>query len=449
MDFSEPPPAPSVEAFQPVRKASILHPGNNRLLFSFPALDKSPTQPGLLAVNHRLVQDACRIISNNSDGFLATDREGTRVILNDVLLLEPQNYYFHLTSSPGITNYDIVANFASWTFPESLPTHWCRDIAPGELIEASLWPRGSLQMSDGVKALDQRCIITKYARSCENAHLVPSAQKDWFYSNDMEQHSLSELAGISDVGNGVSLRSDVRACLDRCGFVFYPVGGRYVAYFVSHEELEYAALFHRQFVSMHARVAAQFIYARFALNIFGRLPPRWSSRSTPGKNPKAGKGKTKNATKAVAKGTGTSALHIVHEVQEDDDDGEASDEDAGDASGTSMDRSGSPRHTELESMSALGADTAYEKRWTENLIKRFPLVQQLPDVVDPPDVSGTGCHMDTLRMRRLKIAYFVENPQVRQVCGPTTVLDSEDWDSSSDDDALEQLDEDVGQSACE
>ncbi len=195
-------------------------------------------------------------------------------------------------------------------------------------------------MSDGVKALDQRCIVTKYARCtfalpghprsvadvmntcftvCENARLVPSAQKDWFYSNDMEQHGLSEVAGINDVGNGVtSLRSDARACLDRSGFVFYPVGGRYISYVVSYKELEYATLFHRQFVSMHARVAAQFIYARFALNIFrfGRLSPCWSSESTLVNDSKARK--TTNTTAAVAKGTGTSALR-VHEVPEEDE----------------------------------------------------------------------------------------------------------------------------------
>ncbi len=97
-----------------------------------------------------------------------------------------------------------------------------------------------------------------------------------------------------------------------------------MAYVVSDEELEYATLFHRRLVAMHARVAAQFIYARFALNIFGRLLPRWSSElSMFGNNPKAGKGKTKNTTEAVAKGTGTSALR-VHEVQEDDDEGTSS-----------------------------------------------------------------------------------------------------------------------------
>lgn len=164
MDFSDPLPLPSIQVFQPVLRVSILHPGHDKTLFSLPALDTLPTRSGLLGVNHRLVQDACRIISHNSDGFLATDREGTHVIPNDVLLLEPQKYYYHPRSSPGITNYDVVADFASWTFPESLPTHWSQDIAPCELGEASSWRRPSLEMSDGVKDLDQRCIVTKYAR---------------------------------------------------------------------------------------------------------------------------------------------------------------------------------------------------------------------------------------------------------------------------------------------
>ncbi len=48
---------------------------------------------------------------------------------------------------------------------------------------------------------------------------------------------------------------------------------------------------------------------------------------------------------------------------------------------------------------------------------------------------GIGCHVDTPRILRLSEEYMKENPQVRQVVGPTaSERDMEGWDVVSDDD---------------
>lgn len=118
----------------------------------------------------------------------------------------------------------------------------------------------------------------------ENARLIPRSQSDWFTANDMEQFNIDASAKIDDVANGVTLRSDVHTCFDRCKFVFYPTDqGRYVAYIIGHHQLDYAKLLHRRLVAMHPRVAIQFLYARFAYNIIHLLREKWTlpGRSLP------------------------------------------------------------------------------------------------------------------------------------------------------------------------
>lgn len=97
----------------------------------------------------------------------------------------------------------------------------------------------------------------------------------------MGQYSRGYLeSGINDIGNGVTLRSDVRDCFDRSNFVFYPLhddadipnisdslSARYVAAAISDVELCYAYLLHRKEVHMHPRVSDEFLFARFAFAI--------------------------------------------------------------------------------------------------------------------------------------------------------------------------------------
>ena len=58
----------------------------------------------------------------------------------------------------------------------------------------------------------------------------------------------------------------------------------------------------------------------------------------------------------------------------------------------------------------------------------------VPEVEDPPDILVTGAHKDVPRIKRLRITYMKENPQVRQVVGPTaSERDMERWKLDEDD----------------
>ena len=228
-----------------------------------------------------MIKDAGLVFTNGKPGFLATDIAAKHPVPDEVLHVEAGTYYWHLRASPGSTKYKVVCRFASWLFPERIPTHWLRS-RPSRYFGC---PKGS--MYKAVKGQDKSCIVTDY-RTCglslpcpsqssptvgllpalESAYLVPRAEKDWFYACHMYEHILSSTSGIDDVANGVALRADIRACLDRGGFVFYPCGeGKYLAYVVNELEDEYAALFHHRLVNMHARVPGELLYARFALAV--------------------------------------------------------------------------------------------------------------------------------------------------------------------------------------
>ncbi|KAH9931356.1 uncharacterized protein B0H18DRAFT_991365 [Fomitopsis serialis] len=65
------------------RYITIYHPGCNpepHILFRFPTYDPAPA-PHLSGCSHRLVLDACHIISNNHDGFLSATPDGCARVL--------------------------------------------------------------------------------------------------------------------------------------------------------------------------------------------------------------------------------------------------------------------------------------------------------------------------------------------------------------------------------
>ena len=91
----------------------------------------------------------------------------------------------------------------------------------------------------------------------------------------MNVYCIDYKAELDDVANGVTLRADVHAALDRSVFVFFPSAssqGQYIAYAIG-LELDYAHTLHRRLAKVHERVSAEFLYARFAYNIISLLTP--------------------------------------------------------------------------------------------------------------------------------------------------------------------------------
>ena len=105
---------------------TFCHPGyGTRAKFlHFQALDKNPANPARLGILHQVALDACRIVANNTDGFLSPvrDRAG-RIPTTTVLLCEPLYWYF-LADDTLPERYPIVDDFRAWTFPQQIPAHW-------------------------------------------------------------------------------------------------------------------------------------------------------------------------------------------------------------------------------------------------------------------------------------------------------------------------------------
>ena len=305
------------EEFVPLSEASqlevlasgsvfIKHPGVGQSLFCFPAYsypkpaDASDIPFGVL---HLLALDACRVITNHAArdqaDFLTEDREGkTRIPLDAIKLLPPGNYYYFLgpTTDAANSSYPIVKEFSTFKFPDRIPDHWY-DTRPSARLRRGMGAASASDMSVHVVNRDQHCTMTKRAfcaffhivlmssvlirwtvmivNRC--AHLIPKAEAAWFTANEMNVYSIeNQKAGVDTHTNGISLRDDVRRCLDACAFVFFPVHGsdKFMAYFVDDGYWpDYTEAFHRRLVTIHPSVAVEFIYARFAYNVIKLYRP--------------------------------------------------------------------------------------------------------------------------------------------------------------------------------
>ncbi|KAI0707053.1 hypothetical protein C8Q76DRAFT_747772 [Earliella scabrosa] len=122
------------------------------MLFAMPCFDHVGEEFG---VNHRLVRGACYIITNNEDGFLAADRQGTQHVPASDHLLRAGKYYYHLARSPGQVAYLVVVDFRSWRFPGTVPAEWRRVGRSQRLSDIKNdYARSKTAMSETVKTLD-------------------------------------------------------------------------------------------------------------------------------------------------------------------------------------------------------------------------------------------------------------------------------------------------------
>ncbi|TFK92370.1 hypothetical protein K466DRAFT_659353 [Polyporus arcularius HHB13444] len=368
----------------------ILHPGYEEryLLLQLPALDPVDTpngEPQMGGVDLRLALDACRVLTNNREGFLSESRNGdnpVQVSGSEELLVQSQ-YYYHLAGHLGsMYKYPVVTAFAAWTLPTSIPEHWAHDetaVARSALQER--FGRPASAMSTAVKNFDGGCVLTKFLASTQNARYVPKEEQAWFDGNHGTYHCLNAKAGINDTANGVTLRSDVHLCFDRGGFVFYPFNAltrEYLVYSLSNVESDYTDLLHRRPVTMHERTSATLVYARFAYAVILRGAPGWVGNEVP----------IRDVVKAVAAQLNSSAKQGP--------------------SDSAAARAASFTAASNESV-AIYMEGYDEKQWEEGWKERFPKFSQ--EVEDPPD-TWVQSHPDTVRIGRLAAAYKAKNPQI-------------------------------------
>ncbi len=291
----------------------IWHPGCRQLLLSLPAFKFAhPPTPatncdalhGDGSVDHRLVLDACHIISNHAapehDCYLSTDRAGQNPVLmrdnGGPPALAPGKYYYQPgpPSSRTVANYPIVTDFAAWKYPvQGPPDHWIRPRSFRERLELQS-NNSSVNYDDFFAAVivddNAQCVVTKVSsgkslvlrvRRCslnspkfnskwlttqygdrapvaatQVVRLVPRNRKDWFEHHNMSRYNWSsncyDNVGTNDPANGLLLRRDLIFLLDEWhSLVFYPAGlgdratdGRFMTYICRSCTSEYVPLLH-------------------------------------------------------------------------------------------------------------------------------------------------------------------------------------------------------------
>jgi hypothetical protein len=122
-------------------------------------------------------------------------------------------YFFHVDSEPNPEPYPVVPNFRAWVFPhDGLPYLWDKSAQSAVAI--------------GPRTATETCRLTNKRLACENAHIIPSAEKSWFADNEMDRYG--ELGGRTgqDVAdspaNSIRLRRDVHILWDSLFFSVVP-----------------------------------------------------------------------------------------------------------------------------------------------------------------------------------------------------------------------------------
>lgn len=173
-------------------------------------------------------------------------------------------------ASDTLSPYHIVPNFREWTFPHHcVPAPWrTAPIAP--LAHATV-----------ARLRDCTCRLTNHIEITESAHIIPAAEKEWFASNMMDTYCvLSSGLGPDaiDTGeNALQIRQDVHSLWDRMMLSIVPkqdsgAQDSWTAH-VNTPSQELHALYHNRQMQPLTGVRPEFLFARFAWDIFPRLRP--------------------------------------------------------------------------------------------------------------------------------------------------------------------------------
>lgn len=190
----------------------------------------------------------------------------------------------------GPDPYPITPKFYDWRFPHDL-----RDpsAAPGSVNQRptttlpAAWqavdipddpnPVAYLDRRASTLARDRRCRVTNWSTGLEAAHICPKEIGDWFNTNGMDNYTndSSVKPQYDDINNQILLRADVHIMLDRKEIVIIPkkVNNCYV-FVIKVIKAPSASLFdayhtfHNRICQEFVGVSVQYLFARFAWNIF-------------------------------------------------------------------------------------------------------------------------------------------------------------------------------------
>jgi hypothetical protein len=168
--------------------------------------------------HHATIHSACTIIANNrKDGWLSACQSGIPRTYPDSQDLIPAGVYFFHVDSSELT-FDpcpVVPNFRTWVFPHD-------DLPP-------LWHKAAVAQDAGAsqpRAAIETCRLTNKRLACEDAQIIPAAEKSWFAENEMGRYC--ELGGrfgqdaADSPANLIRLRRDVQVLWDSLFFSIVP-----------------------------------------------------------------------------------------------------------------------------------------------------------------------------------------------------------------------------------
>ncbi|KAI0071020.1 hypothetical protein K474DRAFT_1679718 [Panus rudis PR-1116 ss-1] len=371
---------PSRGILPAIRGVSVIHPFHIITIFCLPTFTFSSESEATLTceADYTLVMDACRVVTNGqgSDLHLVQERDDSRVPSGTTTLASGR-YYCHLdvTSHETPVDYEVVTDFAAWTFPHSnLPPHWIQPLSLDRELQrqerfAHLRPSN---MSGKVKNEDQHCVITKYSTSrskpilaIQNAYIISKESTDWFAAHHMEYD-----------------RSQDRE--------------KFEIHVVVRGALDYAELLHLRLVMIPDRISVEYLYARFAYTIISRIP----------------KGSAKESKRVKVHGD-IQAARTARQIAAEESKNKK----------RKLDQISEPDNTEWDQPSGYSTDMPLrcaqdpdacaegDKLWHDQFLEMHPDLAE--ELSDPPETS-TKWHTDTLRMLRLKSEYMRQNPQVWQ-----------------------------------
>lgn len=256
------------------RRIRVRHPGylGSNTLFHVPARDGRNHDSAYYTTIH----DACCLLTGECETFLSrTTQRDTRVVPDQDGLIQAGDYYIHILQE-DVPDFAIAPNFRSWRFPHgNVPARWLQ----ASREEKRTAQRDTSNISSAF--VGESCRITRKHLVCETSHIIPSSEKQWFISNEMDEYGL--LSGKSgdtiadSPANRIRLKVDAHRLWDSYHFSIVPrvvdTATREVAWFTQmmNEDDELEEDWHSKKLQSLIGRAPEYLYARFAFDIFPRL----------------------------------------------------------------------------------------------------------------------------------------------------------------------------------
>ncbi|KAJ7085398.1 hypothetical protein B0H15DRAFT_374408 [Mycena belliarum] len=195
-----------------------------------------------------------------------------------VSLIWPGVYRFFQDADDKRAKVDVSSFFSEWELPSVIPLHWRRanQLIVEQAVEMS-------QVSQRVKDEDPECPLTQQTSGRESCHLIPEAEDFWYDRNALAARTGDPQPNVNSPNNIMSLRADLTGLDD---FVFVPALSQlelnpytydehqaaldppFMVFFLDVHSLDLAHSHHMRELVLPKRIPAEYLYARFAYNVF-------------------------------------------------------------------------------------------------------------------------------------------------------------------------------------